>query len=126
MPRLIVGLVVIAAAAVLAAPAGRAAPKDTPDITVGQCIEHGGTVGQPEGSPIRTCCMDSDITGIRGCYICDYKWENCIWDPAYRSEVRGQVLQGSDDLSVKPEGQGGTKPLSPPVVRGTLAPLQAR
>ena len=61
----------------------RAVDNETPVITVGTCIEHGGTVEQPEGSPIRACCMTSDVGGYNGCYICDYKWENCVWDPSY-------------------------------------------
>jgi hypothetical protein len=80
MQRLSILAVVIA---LMVAPAtGAEKQAGNPDISVGTCIEHGGADDQPEGSAIRTCCLDSDLTGIRGCYICDYKWENCTWEPA--------------------------------------------
>jgi hypothetical protein len=91
---------------------GRTLPPEPP-ISVGTCIEHGGSVDQPEGSAIRACCLDSDITGIRGCYICDNNWKNCVWDPAYRN-----------NLPVGP-GRPGTKQYSPVLkTPGKLAPAQ--
>ncbi len=70
----------------------------TPDISVGSCIENGDIVEQPAGSPIRACCLDSDITGVRGCYICDYKWENCTWDPAGKGGSKGKGKQTPEKL----------------------------
>lgn len=72
---------------------------EPPVITVGQCIQHGGAEPQPPGSPIQACCLDSDITGIRGCYICDYKWENCTWEPA--PESKGKIPTAPDKLKEK-------------------------
>ena len=107
---------VAAAALLLAASAARAEPNNNPDISVGTCIEHGGSVPQPEGSPIRACCLDGIVA--KGCYICDYKWENCVWDPAYsKLQLQGQRLkfQNWGKLSASPgtQTQGGSKLLTP-------------
>jgi hypothetical protein len=77
--------------------------EQAPDVSVGTCIEKGGTVEQPEGSAIRACCLDSDITGIRGCYICDYKWENCVWDPAKSKGPKGLKGGKPYDIPDDPE-----------------------
>lgn len=79
LPSLLVSLLLLL---LHAPPAPALDNAEPPVITVGQCIQHGGAEPQPPGSPIQACCLDSDITGIRGCYICDYKWENCTWEPA--------------------------------------------
>lgn len=99
------GLFLATALVLLLAPVFALAEKrsENPDISVGTCIEHGGADEQPEGSAIRTCCLDSDLTGIRGCYICDYKWENCTWEPA-KAEGGGKVPdKGLLDDHMKPE-----------------------
>ena len=72
-----------------------------PPISVGSCIEHGGGVEQPDGSAIRACCMDSDVTGIRGCYICDSNWENCTWEPA-KGGRKGEGNDAPLDLPDQP------------------------
>jgi len=99
-------LSLVAAAALLAillgtylpaAPAQALDNQQPPDISVGTCIENGGSVEQPAGSPIRACCLDSDITGVKGCYICDYKWENCTWDPSYKQGGKGKGKKPVDE-----------------------------
>lgn len=75
-------ILIVAWTMILAGVGGEAAyakPVKTPPLGVGTCLEHGGATSQPEGSAIRTCCMDGMVQ--KGCWICDYKWENCTWDP---------------------------------------------
>jgi len=105
-----------------AAPVGN----EEPDISVGTCIEHGGSVPQPDGSPIRACCLDGPVA--KGCYICDYGWRNCVWDPAYsKNQLQGLKLklQNWGTLPVSPQPQQGGTKLTPPVkTPGELAPAQ--
>ena len=37
----------------------------------------GEVIKQPEGSGITACCYDN------GCWICDEKGDDCVFDPAY-------------------------------------------
>jgi hypothetical protein len=94
--RLFHGFIAAAALALVSA-SGFALDNQQPDpeLSVGQCIESGGTVEQEPGSAIRACCMDSEVTGIRGCYICNYKWEDCVWDPAYSGKTQGTPPVGT-------------------------------
>jgi len=109
-------------AAVLFAPAPSNAAAPAPDITVTQCVENGGADTQPPGSPIRTCCLDSDITGIRGCYICDYKWENCVWEPAASKRPSGNI-PNDGNLTIHPGGEGTPKPPKSITIQpGIIAP----
>ena len=97
--RCIAIIVAVSATLLLAGPPARAADNESPPISVGTCIEHGGGVEQPEGSPIRACCLDGIVA--RGCYICDNNWQNCVWEPAFSSmqggatgpKVRADMLQ---------------------------------
>lgn len=89
--------VALAACVFLATPGhGEQRSSPEPDISLGTCIEHGGTVEQPEGSPIRACCLDGIVA--RGCYICDNAWRNCVWEPAFSNSqgggTKGVVDQG--------------------------------
>ena len=97
-------VIIAAAALALVSASGFALDNQqaNPELSVGQCIEGGGTVEQEPGSAIRACCMDSEVTGIRGCYICNYKWEDCVWDPAYAGKTPGTVggTQGVIDQGI--------------------------
>jgi hypothetical protein len=99
----------ILVAAVILTPAFSKAAAPAPDITVTQCVEQGGADPQPPGSAIRTCCLDSEITGIRGCYICDYKWENCEWEPAASKRPTG-IVPNNGNLTINPGSEGTSKP----------------
>jgi hypothetical protein len=108
-------IVISAAILVLVASNPSKAEKpQNPPITVTTCVEHGGAVEQPPGSAIRACCMYSDITGIKGCYVCDSQWNSCVWEPAPKGSLPSQTLQGGGDLSLDPQDQGGSKPGAPP------------
>jgi hypothetical protein len=98
-----------------------------PPITVGQCIEHGGSTGDPDGSPIKSCCLDNDVTGIKGCYICDGHWANCVWDAGRgssftsgappRQPVTGPVLREPTE-NASPNAADPQLKLSPETVPG--------
>jgi len=109
------GALVLALPFVLGAFGSARAAAPEPTISVGTCIEHGGSDPQPEGSPIKTCCMDSDVTGIRGCYICDTNWKNCVWDAAYNAAVSHGALGGNNKAPVSkapPRSPVTSKPAS--------------
>jgi hypothetical protein len=53
-----------------------------------ECELLGGTiVDQPAGSGITACCYDN------GCWICDEKGDDCVFDPAYSAPFWEEVFK---------------------------------
>lgn len=103
-------------------------PRDNfPGISLDECLAHGGNVDQPYGSPIRACCIDtpgSDITGIKGCYICDQSWKNCVWEPAATAATLHRYVAPNAGVNTGPNGaEPNPKPRLPrPATAGARAP----
>ena len=66
------------------------------------CMEQGNSHGGE--SALWTCCYDD------GCFICDAKMDNCVWDPKY-----GPLWWDAGQyLVVKPPLDAGPGPAPPP------------
>lgn len=59
-------------------------------FNLAQCLDMGGKVDQPEGSAIRACCLDGLIA--KGCFICNYRWEDCVFDGGYR-KIKNKLVK---------------------------------
>jgi hypothetical protein len=68
---------------------GQAATNQTPRGNEHQCLLDPGGEGECEGL-VCYCCY---LTGtVKGCWICDNEYHDCVWDPAYRSILNGSGL----------------------------------
>lgn len=81
----------------VAADPSEAARRPTTD-TVDDCMIANPSGEYGCGGLICSCCYDEGPE--KGCWICDDEWNNCVWDPAYRS----------GEMQVSPDGQGSTRP----------------
>jgi hypothetical protein len=77
-----------------------------PNISVGQCLEHGGSTNEPDESPIRSCCLNG--VAAKGCYICDSHWANCVWDSGY-SRIFGTISNEMTGAIAEYRAQHGIK-----------------
>ena len=98
---------------------------NSPAISLQECLAHGGNVEQPYGSPIRACCIDgpgSDITGIKGCYICERDWTNCVWDPARTASSFHNNVAPNSGLNVQTPLPNPKPGVPHPTTGGVRAP----
>jgi hypothetical protein len=105
-------LAALALASALAQPAQARPPAPGQHLLDWCVLNDGEMIDQPPGSPILMCCVPGE-----GCIMCDTRWENCEFDPAYA--VPGARSNGIDGIDLF------TAP-SQPAAPGQATPLQQR